>query len=356
MRILFVTTDLMAGRTLLSLHQPLLSRGHQILVAAEGKSLDVWSENNIPVDFRGEVDPKLTELDLTEVWESVDLLVAGTSDPANLERTLALKARERAVPVVIFPDIWNGSRRLGDFEPDLILCIDSIAAKEETARLGEKRVAVVGDPALESFRKIKTSGRLKVTIQRLWASNLDERRTLLLVGHGAGYASEDLVDWVVDSILLSPDWMVVPRLLHPDPRKHDLGLKAYWEKRQKELPEGAVVELDRQEFSTDELAMALPMTVSGFSTPLRAAVVGGEMGVSVGTEKLLDALYRGTGFHRYPLARIGVTAESDRPEDLDQFHGLNYRQIRDQGALYNSSAQWDPEGACEAIESLASSS
>lgn len=344
--VLLVTTDIMSGRYASAIARVMQGEGHKVTVAAEGKSLEVWEGAGFEVAFDNTGNSSYfgwpNAVRFLES-HSVDVVVVGTSSPANIEVTFAKAAVKAGVPLVMLEDIVGGHTRLGldkKSSPGLILSVDSVAVDMAEAAYPTSRVEAMGhfdanlpepNPELEAQVEVLRDGYG------------------LVVVFGGQATTEDL-ELAIECIELA-DGIMIPRF-HPkiaDQVDEESGLTLgglWWDMIEDRLPEDKFLSIGIElRGTTDQLVAYADVTLSGFSTLLTTAALAGRVSGSLWTPEVEAQLYRENQIEAVPQVTLGISHSISEPVDLVT---LEPRVSVDEARVLVPA--FDPASASKAIE------
>src|SRR6185369_7789823 len=105
----------MSAKVTLPILKEARNQGHEIVIVAEGRAVQVCTDAGWPLWITGTDElVQLEQKSIEGVFKatSAQLLLIGCSAPINWELAFAQVAREFNIPVVAIEDIWGGLSRL----------------------------------------------------------------------------------------------------------------------------------------------------------------------------------------------------------------------------------------------------
>lgn len=320
MHILLVTKDKGSFNFVEPGYRELIKRGHRVRIVAEGLSADLWPKTGAEIVQDGK-----------ELLH--DVIVVGTSAPANLEQVYADFANVSGIPLVLAEDSFGASSRI-DGDAKLILTINDIAG--DLIGKGRHKSTpwkAVGSPAVATTG---TTPELDVEYRAL--SGGLTRMVILYAGQGGPFTA-DILNKTLELVRSSqlPCTLVIKH--HP---------KAHVEVNEEMLRGAFVME---SSFGTDELARIADYTISCFGTALNIAAANCKAPVCVWTPATERAFREQTGLEQHPLFEPGMVAiaTSETRNIVDLIWSDNVLRATGRTEL---SRKIDPSAFADAIESI----
>lgn len=341
MKALIATKDIGGFKVAKPVADALVQSGWGISVVAEGKSFSLWQEDGYSPIFnlkRAEKINGVLEASGILYDEHPDVVIATLGSPIHIEDLFSEAAHVSDIPLVWFPDVWGAETR-SSVVPNLILAFDEAERLIAQKRFTEAKIEVVGHPLMDTLTNFPISGDSYRAINDIKV----KRKTVILLG-GQGEYTNDMIDFILNSINLSPGaFTVIPRF---HPKYKDSPHMKTWMKKLEEFSEGVIEMLD--DIKADDIAALADITVSTFSTMLAIAAYRKKIPISVVTPAAKQAMVKSTGLDYYPPARVGAAIEVTAPMPLmvNELHKLIPNQDR-----FNA-PPFDAEKAVRAITSL----
>lgn len=304
------------------IYQPLTTllrtRGHRVVIVAEGLSLDKWLALNEPV-FGGKGEPGAfdkhlcrSDVDVGQILENLmpDLVLTGLGAPINLSEKFGLAANQMGFKLGYVIDVWGAESR-SKAVPDFICTLDTFGRDKINAwppYMGrEPRIYVTGSPAMDALLDVKKAGADLEVCNLFQDCNVP---TVLLAGQDE--CTTPVVEGLV-SALSKVGGVIIPRF-HPKYADRD-DLAAPWLKTLAKAD--CEVLWVGSRVTTQELAAEVDYVVSVFSNVLIEAAALGSIPVSwvsdIGRQKMREAL---GGLTRFPLVERGCAMEVSSPEEF----------------------------------------
>lgn len=323
MHILLVTKDKGSFNFVEPGYRELVSRGHRVRIVAEGLSADLWPKTG------AEIVPDGKAL-------LHDVIVVGTSAPANLEQQYADFANVSGIPLVLAEDSFGASSRI-DADAKLIVTINNIAG-ELIAKGRHKNTPwkAVGSPAVAATG---TTPELEEEYRRLTGGT---GLLVLYAGQGGGFSADILAKTV--------------ELVRATERKDLYLVIKQHPKAQIEISEEMLrgITVKTSSFGTDDLARIADTTFSCFGTALNVSAANGKLPVCVWTPATAEAFRQQTGLEQHPLFEAGLMVMAT-PETRNVFElGFNEKNNTDhETARAELSRTHDPAAFADAVISVA---
>lgn len=287
----------------------LRSAGHEVIVVAEGLSLDKWVETREKV-FLGKPDP--TEVDSLGRRRDIllpaffdlfqpDLVLTGLGHPINLGQSFGLEANRRGIKLGYVLDVWGAESRSRAI-PDFICTLDEFSRKQiesyEHYQSKRPKVYITGSPLLDSLVEVE---EISQPFGELWMSY----PVILFVGQDE--STTPALSGSVEALneCFGDGYVLIPRF-HPKFKG-----KEEWVKWQEILSTatGNVLFLSPI-VSIQEIMRLAECTVSIYSNALVEAAALGSLPVSwvsdIGRQKMSEAM---GGLTRFPLVTQGCAVE-----------------------------------------------
>lgn len=112
MKILFVTKDMGGANVAIPVAEELRNRGHEVLAAAEGLSMEKWEKAGYHLALRGQTNPDNNDQmnDPASVCyflrqEKPHVVIATLGWPINAEQTFSVCANQMDIPLVWIEDV-----------------------------------------------------------------------------------------------------------------------------------------------------------------------------------------------------------------------------------------------------------
>lgn len=282
----------------------LLRRKHSIQIISEGVSTSCWKADQIPLLYEGpkEVpafDPT-TPPPFTPKREAVDIIIVGTSSPANLDQVYAHLANQMGIPLVIAEDAFGASNRI-EGRPRTIITTNRIAGRfiDQSGRHQGTPWVAVGSPAVADQR---VSELLKAEYERLTGGT-----KLLVLYSGQGLsASADIMRKTGELVMNSPRPVTLVMKHHP--KGHPQNVEEAIRDTTALLETARPGTIKNSTFSSDELAKVADYTISCYGTALNIAAANHKTPISVWTQATSDDFVSKNGLPEHPLASVGLVA------------------------------------------------
>ena len=293
----------------------------EIIVAAEGLSIDLWERAHFKIALKGPKDFREEAFDLQPRVHALierakpDLIVVCAGSPVNFEREFAFAGNAAGIPVVLLNDFWNGAIRLQSPDHGYPSLFAVVAIDEHDALLAQKiykdaHVFVGGNPGVVD---VLVPLALKMRLREL-----REKHDALIVFAGA--STFDDLDLCVRSMEKTPG-ALIPRF-HPkrlgeliDDGRRTRGDR--WNEMIASLEaQDRIVRMDDLK-STDPLAVEADVTCAGFSTSLTTAAAAGGRSVVLWSEGDVKAsLLSQVAIDASPHESLGISRLITEPQNL----------------------------------------
>jgi hypothetical protein len=218
-----VTKDKSEFNNLCPVACELENKGHEVLVVAEGLSMDEWIKSGRQIygglPRKGTFDPNTkmrTGIDpQTVFWKFCpDLLITGLGSPIHLGEKFGLAANSLRVKLVYIEDVWGVHKR-SRAVPDLVCTVDPYGVelvddhyRQVIIQSGLPKVFITGAPAMDNLTKVVPDPLVKNIIDQ---ENFDR---VILIG-GQDESTTPVVNGIVNASKLSDlKWLILPRF-HP---------------------------------------------------------------------------------------------------------------------------------------------
>lgn len=333
-RILFVAKD--NGCASVTEQVAVLARndGHEVMVALEGLAMARYEAlgfiHKCSPNFYGCVDfraPTAKEMEggadlfdaarfLDVAWP--DLIVTGLGSPINIQAQIAEEATRRRIPLVICEDFW--AKSVGHLDrkkvrPVLILTVDKYSVSLVKEAFPDTHALVVGNPGV---KEVPVPENVQIQMDALRA---EFGTVYVYAGAGPDSTTAELELLICCLEKTGGNWCLVPRF-HPKYEKLQLpGMtKPYGEIWREYLAPFSARVRYVEAPSTDPVAVAGDVVLSGFSTLLSTALWNNVPAVCLNTPETMAALKaHGEHYTEIPQIALGLVPEVIGPTDLSRF-------------------------------------
>lgn len=319
-RILFVTKDVVGFNVYHPLYRVFTAREHEVMVIAEGLSLQKWLDAGIPVYGGGNESAQFGamlqryDIDTQSAMDEIhpDVVMVELASPIHLGASFGLEANKRRIPLGFIEDLWMVHRR-SQAVPDFICTLDEIAAQHVLDCPWYKgrmpKVHITDNPAMDALANVERDSRTHAFLREGGF-----RRSVVVLGQGKG--TTPLLEGLVDALEAVGDYALIPRF-HPKVvrKPENADMVAHWRKLLSGCKNGYVLSTPAS-VNTRSLMRSVDHVVSIHSNGLREAVFLGALPVSwisdIGRERMAEEL---GGLARYPLVDQGLCIEVSSPEE-----------------------------------------
>lgn len=333
-RILFVAKD--NGCASVTEQVAVLARedGHKVICAIEGLAMKRYEalgfvDKSPPnhwgcVDFRaptGEERKRGADVfGAVEYLEKVkpDIVVTGLGSPINIQRDIAEEATRFRIPLVVCEDFWAksvGHLSHNKVNPEMILTVDEYSVLLVDKAFPKAYKIVVGNPGV---KKVQVPENVQVGMEIL---HRKFGRVFVYAGAGPESTTAELNLLLRCLEKTGGNWCLVPRF-HPKYEKLQLpGMeKPYGEIWREYLAPFSARVRYVEASSTDPVAVAGDVVLSGFSTLLSTALWNKVPAVCLKTPETVAALKaHGEHYTEIPQVALGLVPAVTEPTDLSQF-------------------------------------
>lgn len=359
MKVLFVTRDKAPGRIGPPIAQELMGRQAEVLVAAEGLSLQEWKN----AGFASQIMAS-GPLDIYEPWTidipnflkqiAPDIIVCGLSSPMGKEEAFARAFRELFnKPVIIISDNWGAHFRLG-IPADLVLTIDeldrSLINKNAVYCLQNYQTVIIGDPsAMAAKEQIPAK-----TIQAYYEARRGADYVFLVCSQKWPESIQTFqiaLTSCTKSLEHGAQIVIIPRF-HPGASENNKGIWNIMLGRFSQKYSSVVrfiPDTKEAKHDTNHLATLADATIAITGSALRAAAYAGKIPVCVWSKDLATKLQGECGSDHHPLAMAGAALEMQETDNIVFRLGQHRGWINQAQKKLLTSAPFDAEKAAEAI-------
>lgn len=330
-RILFVAKD--NGCASVTEQVAVLARdaGHTVICAIEGLAMKRYEALGFNLragnNFRGMVDFRAPTDEEKRIYFHAgryldvvrpDVIVTGLGSPINIQRAIAEEATRRGIPLVVCEDFWAksvGHLSREKVRPVMILTVDEYAAEMVDEVFPDSAVGIVGNPGV---KKVEIPESVQ---ERMRALRAEYEKIYVYAGAGSESTTAELNLLIRCLENTKCDWCLVPRF-HPKYEKLKLeGMeKPYGEIWREYLAPFTEQVRYVEAPSTDPVACAADMLVSGFSTLLSTALWHGIPAICLNTPETIAALKaHGAHYEEIPQVALGLVPAVTEPTDLSRF-------------------------------------